>query len=134
MRSMAALYPFTEAEFQAASRTWGANCGPAALAFALHKRIDEVRPAIPDFEIKGYTSPTMMKAGLQYFRASWRVINPCPNPPFEDDGGMSLVRVQFTGPWTAAGSNPRWAYGHTHWIASYMTDHGRQLVFDCTAA
>lgn len=36
---------------------------------------------------------------------------------------MGLARIQWHGPWTADGANPRWAYRHTHWIAS--------LRFDC---
>lgn len=54
-------YPFTEEELEAAADEWGCNCGPSALAFALQKPLEEVRYAIPDFEQKGYTSPTMIR-------------------------------------------------------------------------
>ena len=57
-------YPFTEQEMQAAYDEWNCNCGPSELAFALQIGLDDVRGKIPDFEAKGYTSPTMMKAGL----------------------------------------------------------------------
>lgn len=57
-------YPFSAEDFVRANNAWGANCGPAALAFALHTHIDAVRSAIPDFERRRYTSPTMMKHAL----------------------------------------------------------------------
>jgi hypothetical protein len=141
-------YPFTAAEMSAAAEEWGANCGPAALAFALQTSLARVRGHIPGFEEKRYTSPTMMAAALDSLGAEWK---PYSFPRMV--AGMfaptpSLVRVQFTGPWTAEGANPRWAYRHTHWIAAWrqaglavVADHdygeaclanvGRCMVFDC---
>jgi hypothetical protein len=40
-----------------------------------------------------------------------------------------LVRIQWTGPWTADGMNPKWAWTHTHWIAS-LPPNGVSSVFD----
>lgn len=115
--------PFTEQDMQAAVAEWGCNCGPSALAFALRLPLDRVRYAIPGFEAKGYTSPTMMRAALDRLGAGVAV-----SPPDRLSllGSMALVRVQFTGPWTAPGANPKWAYWHTHWIATW-----RGNVFDC---
>ncbi len=136
-------YPFTELQAQTAYETWGANCGPNSLAFSLQIPIDDVRGKIPGFEEKRYTSPTMMKAGLAAFgktvtcfpgMAGLKKENPeCPR-------GMNLVRIQWTGPWTAPGANPKWAYRQTHWICCWRvelpeTPLGHILcpvnVFDC---
>lgn len=121
-------YSFSEEEFRRASREWGANCGPSALAFALQVPIDSVRHAIPGFEQKGYTSPTMMKAALAGLSRTFTP-NYVTRPCMFSESAVSLVRVQFTGPWTAPGSNPRWAYAHTHWIATWR--EGMAFVFDC---
>lgn len=122
-------YPFTEQESQAAHDGWGANCGPNALAFALNVKLDDVRPAIPDFAKKGYTNPTMMKDALAYFGKSFKS-DLLDVPGMCSSFAMSLVRIQWTGPWTDPGANPRWAYGHTHWIAAWR-DGKRDMVFDC---
>lgn len=131
-------YPFTEAEAQAAYDEWGCNCGPAALAFALRTKLDGVRMLIPDFDKKRYTSPGMMKAALKNagigfmavtFGTKWQ--------PYLFDDKTALVRVQWTGPWTAPGANPKWAYRQTHWIATWLEKTMRNessratMVFDC---
>lgn len=64
--TIAMKYPFTEAEFKAASDAWGCNCGPSALAFATQKSLEAARHAIPGFEAKRYTSPTMMRDALAF--------------------------------------------------------------------
>lgn len=131
------IYPFTQQEMEAANAEWGCNCGPSALAFALQKPIAAVRHAIPKFDERRYTSPTMMQAGLAFFRQAYRVIRP---PTFVAgrpndvetlcDEPCSLVRIQWCGPWTAPGANPKWAYRQTHWIATWK-ERGVPLVFDC---
>ncbi len=124
-------YPFTEAEIDAAARTWGCNCGPAALAFACQVGLDVARRALPEFDARRYTSPQMMRAALGVLgREHDQVAKP-------DRGSMvgdrvALVRVQWAGPWTRPGANPRWAYAHTHWITTW-TDRGVALVFDVNA-
>jgi len=123
-------YPFTEAEFAQAARDWGCNCGPSALAFALKIPLAEVRGAIPEFERKGYTSPTMMKAALDALGVAWTAHKPPSPQEMHVVNRVCLVRVQWTGPWTALGANPRWAYGATHWVCSYWFD-GHPCVFDC---
>jgi hypothetical protein len=122
-------YPFTESDAIAAYEEWGANCGPNALAFALQVPLASVRHAIPDFESKRYTSPTMMAAAL---RNLGREFKPYAFPGFMAAAFIedmpSLVRVQWTGPWTEPGANPKWAYRATHWIATWKADE--RLVFD----
>lgn len=140
------LYPFTEAEFQAAAQAWGCNCGPAALAYAMGLKLDAVRRAIPEFETKRYTSPTMMKQALAALDRQWVNIPMEPRAPITLKGpdkaaffqamfdpAPAIVRIQFCGPWTAVGMNPRWAYTHTHWIvtACDAAIDLHQKVFDC---
>lgn len=125
-------YPFTQAEAAAASQAWGCNCGPAALAFALRVDPDVVRPLIPHFDSRRYTSPTMMAAALDASGRSWkRRPQPTMDAPWGRlvEDAVSLVRVQWTGPWTAPGVNPRWAYRQSHWICGWL-DGGVVMVFD----
>lgn len=134
---MSPRYPFTEEESKKASIEWGANCGPNALAFALQVDLDTVRPLIPGFEEKRYTSPTMMKAGIAAARR-WFTAEKAADlrdVMFSPDA-LALVRIQFTGPWTKPGTNPRWAYWHTHWICTWATESvwsnlsSREMLFD----
>ncbi len=136
-------YPFTEQQFKDACDTWGCNCGPTALAFALQAGLEAVRHAIPDFDRKRYTSPTMMRQALEFFGVRWVSVKvPARNSGWPDVEGMfdpavALVRVQWSGPWTKPGMNPRRAYGHTHWIACWSENAGPEFyephrhVFDC---
>jgi hypothetical protein len=130
-------YPFTEEEFNVAAREWGCNCGPSALAFATQKRLDAVRHAIPGFAEKRYTSPLMMKAALEFLRTPFVAVTVREKRHPADVEGMfagtpTLVRVQWTGPWTAPGANPKWAYRQTHWIVAWHGNvEGAPMVFDC---
>lgn len=130
--SQALTYPFTEADAQRAYDEWGCNCGPSALAFALQVPLEAMRHLIPNFDERRYTSPTMMKAALRAARVAFQ---DCPLTRgemfhFSLRGVVpALVRVQWTGPWTEPGANPKWAYRYTHWITAY-TDGVRHLVFD----
>lgn len=123
-------YTFTEDDVQAAHDEWGANCGPTALAFALQIPLDDVRDAIPGFDDKRYTSPTMMRQALEHLGRPFQVIRPADRSTMFQ-WSPSLVRVQWTGPWTAPNANPRWAYRHTHWIATYMVERQAAMLFDC---
>lgn len=145
--------PFTYEEFEAAAapppRGWNANCGPGALAFAAFacryleplavKPLDQVRFAMIrcGFESKGYTSPTMMKNAIEAL--GMRFVSAVPRPDMRDvmfSQSLALVRIQFTGPWTAPGSNPKWAYMHTHWVATWLvpplaiSGHSAKMIFD----
>jgi hypothetical protein len=128
-------YPFSEADSDKAHEQWGANCGPNALAFATGLHIDQIRGIIPGFEDRHYTNPTMMSTAIIKLGRKYLPVR--PHQPdttlsyidmFAD--AMALVRVQWTGPWTAPAANPKWAYRQTHWIAAWK-DGGRNMVFDC---
>lgn len=127
-------YPFTEQEFQTAVVEWGCNCGPSALAFACQLPLAAARAAIPEFDRKKYTSPTMMKAALAFLNRGFVEAKPATIENMFVHG-PSLVRIQWTGPWTKPGSNPKWAYGYTHWIATWRPgpaiEGGPLDVFDC---
>lgn len=134
-------YPFSSEDMIAAMREWNCNCGPSALAFALQRHISEVRGTIPGFEDKGYTSPTMMQAGLRNFgRSYW--ITPKLSTMSMFAPLIALTRIQWHGPWTDPGANPKWAYRQTHWIATWqeMEERGHEgrmtifnRVFDCNS-
>jgi hypothetical protein len=118
-------YPFTQEEMVRAWDEWQANCGPIALAFACRLKPDGVRHAIPDFDKKRYISPTMMRKALENLGRPFA-------PTYSLDpflGDVCLTRVQWTGPWTKPGANPKWAYWHTHWVATWK-DNTAKLVFD----
>lgn len=124
-------YTFDANEMTQAAQDWGCNCGPSALAFALQVSLDEVRGLIPDFETRRYTSPTMMKAALAAAGVSFTQIRELDRYGMFQET-VSLVRVQWTGPWTAATANPKWAYWHTHWIATVL-EGNTPVVFDCNS-
>lgn len=131
-------YPFTEAEFRKANKDWGANCGPAALAFALNVGINAVRNSIPLFDDRRYTNPNMMHAALETHRQNWRQLRPEESSLF-DAANPALVRVQWGGPWMAKDAPPKWRYRQTHWICTWLRVPSRlhaipdpiPHVFDC---
>ncbi len=135
-------YPFTEHEAQAAYDEWNANCGPTSLAFALQIGLDQVRGKIPGFNQKGYTSPTMMKAGLAALGRTFLHVYGELTEAAMFHKNIALTRIQWCGPWTKPGANARWAYGATHWVASwaheekgaflgYKSTKVGLFVFDC---
>lgn len=129
-------YPFTQDEFESASREWGCNCGPSALAFACQVSLGKVREAIVGFDEKRYTSPSMMSGGIRAVGMDFDAVeNPSVDAMCHET--PALVRVQWTGPWTQPGVNPKWAYWHTHWVATWrqpaMKPGHASLVFDCNA-
>jgi hypothetical protein len=104
---------FTEQDSERASAEWGANCGPHALAAALWLDLSTVRDLMPDFEDKGYTTPTMMEsalkaAGINHTRTTkLRTSELCEG----------ISRIQWEGPWLKPGVPFAAAYHHTHWVA-----------------
>jgi hypothetical protein len=142
MRLPRPMYCFELSDFTKAITEWGMNCGPGALCTMLCLPPDRVRKAIPDFDKKRYTSPTMMKQalnnlGVRFFsdtppQLSWQVTKPTPGQPdFEKEMKRvdaeverfpiyGLARIQFTGPWNKPGVPPQAAYQHTHWVGSMV--------------
>lgn len=114
---------FNLADAERAHDEWGANCGPGALAAIMGLTLDEVRPRMGDFERKGYTNPTMMLGALESVGARFRIRSLASNVELLDWPRYGLARVQWEGPWTKSGSNPRWAYRHTHWVGAAHGQH-----------
>jgi hypothetical protein len=108
---------FTLEDSRLAFEAWGANCGPNALAQCVGYRLDQVRSFLGDFEQKGFMTPSMMKASIK------RLARLNEMPPLLHGWPLyGIVRIQWTGPWTAPDANPRWAYQYTHWVHSYVRD------------
>jgi hypothetical protein len=114
---------FSRDDMQRAADTWGANCGPAALAAVTQRTLDQVRRHLGDFEQKRYTNPSLMWAALRSLGICWFGTNPLRWPMH------GLARVQWEGPWTAPGVPIVARYRHTHWVGSRATDTGT-LIFD----
>lgn len=124
-------YSFTVDEARLAYDSWGCNCGPSALATILGITLDQVRTVVErvGFAGKRYISPGMMEkaigiAGGKIDRSNFLTAVTDQNFPTH-----GLARIQWTGPWTAPGSNPKWAYRQTHWVASWHHDHAI-TIFD----
>ena len=122
---------FTADEFERACQTWGANCGPGAIAAICGLTLDEVRAHLGDFEAKGYTNPTLMWQALRSIGVG-----------FSYRGGelgqagwprYGLCRIQWEGPWTRPGVPMRARYRHTHWVGAARRDTGAIGVFDVNA-
>jgi hypothetical protein len=131
-------YPFTEEDMAQTNEEWGASCGPISLAFALQVPLQEVREAIPGFEEKRHTTPTMMRAALEKLQVGYDEIHfPgyhfIPRDMFDER--IAICRIQWTGPWTALGANPKWSYKATHWIACWRQSDEFEIgrVFDCNS-
>jgi len=115
-----------------AGDTWGANCGPAALAVVGGMTLEELRPHLGDFETKGYTNPTLMFDCLRRLGLKFRVRSNARETPADPMTwpNFGLARVQWTGPWTRPGVPPRAAYRHTHWVAAMEVEGEETNVFD----
>lgn len=112
---------FTMDDMIAANEAWGANCGPGAIAAIMGMTLDEVRPHMGDFEQKHYTNPTLMWTALRSIGRHW-----CKTKPEWPWHG--LVRIQWEGPWTAEGVNPKARYRYTHWVGCIRGDRAGQPV------
>ena len=131
-------YSFTEEEARRASDEWGFNCGPAALAAMLDLKPDDVRSAIPDFDAKRYTNPTMMAAALRSLGVShhdcastetWAIagqlIGRSLRPGTESFPQYGLARIQWEGRWTEPGVPIVARYRKTHWIGTMVVWRGK---------
>lgn len=117
-------YSITEADWKYCQATYGAcNCGPTALATMLNLPCRDVMPHLNGYKEKHYVNPTMMKEALtaldvkfhdRFRRGYERVTIEDPHMLCE----YGLIRIQWQGPWTEPGANPKWAYRQTHWIGS----------------
>lgn len=122
--------PFGWDDLADAWRAWRCNCGPSALAAACGITLDEAHAAIPTFDARGYTSPGMMRDALARLGRGVKVETMgYGNPPATRWPRCGLVRIQWGGPWTITGANPRWAYAYTHWVASFAAE-AADLIFD----
>lgn len=119
---------FGNLELRAASKEWGCNCGPAALAFATQRSLQDARQALVGFDRKFYVTPTMMEEALSAIGTVANRRPPIRSFMFREES-LALCRIQFTGPWTAPEANPRWAYKHTHWIVSWIEYRNREFSF-----
>jgi hypothetical protein len=121
----------TMKDAQRAWNEWGCNCGPVAIAAALGKSLDEVRPHMGDFESKRYTNPTLMWATLRslgvYFSFSGGHLGTECWPSF------GLARIQWEGPWTKPNVPARARYRHTHWVGVNGRDRRNIGIFDVNA-
>lgn len=104
-------------DWKAAEAEYSPNCGPSALAIMTGLPLMRVCPAIPNFKDRHYTNPSMMAAALRSLGVPFeeRDDKDCDGHTLTKYG---LCRIQWEGPWTAPGSNPRWAYRETHWIGA----------------
>lgn len=106
---------FYPPDIEAASDSWGANCGPSAIAAILNRSLAETRPLLNDFEQRGYMNITHVQNALRTaavpFRSRLKVRPVC-----------GLVFIQ----WGGHEKKPAYAqYRFTHWIAVL-----RDQVFD----
>ena len=126
---------FAQTDALLAWESWKCNCGPSALAAVIGLSLDQVRPFVEKsgFAEKGYMAPTMMKTALA--AAGWHIAiaNRCGKDLGTRFPNLGLARIQWTGPWTAEGANPKWAYRQTHWVASWVLpqkDSKEPVIFD----
>lgn len=108
---------FTEDDADRAYQEWGCNCGPGAIAAIMGMTLDEVRPHIPGFDAKRYTSPSMMEKTLRSIDRPWRRAG-------EAWPVHGLVRIQWDGPWTLPNVPIVARYRYTHWVGAATISTG----------
>ncbi len=113
---------FTADDAERAYEAWTCNCGPAALAAICGLTLDEVRSHLKGFDQKHYTNPTMMFDALKSIGIFFTYAR--GHLGTERWPSYGLARIQWDGPWTAPGANPKWAYRQTHWVgAAFRPGH-----------
>ncbi|RKI09731.1 hypothetical protein D7Y15_23435 [Corallococcus sp. AB030] len=106
---------YTPPDLLAAHATWGANCGPGALAAVLGVPVMGLRPHFP----KPWTTPTVMQAALTAKGRRFQLRQGFPAGDL-----LGLAFVQFRGTWDTAPERAQ--YRHAHWIGLQRT--GPDLV------
>ncbi|WP_223644319.1 hypothetical protein [Corallococcus sp. EGB] len=96
---------FTPPDLLAAHASWGANCGPGALAAVLGVPVMGLRTYFP----KPWTTPTVMQAALTAHSRRFQVHQGFPTGDL-----LGLAFVQFRGTWDTAPERAQ--YRHTHWV------------------
>jgi hypothetical protein len=120
---------YTPSDAQRAYDTWGANCGPAALAALLRRPVMTVLRFLDGFEGRRFMNPTQMQQALHTAQQPFRVRRRL-------DPGVTygLWFVQWEGPWTAPKVPARAAYPYTHWVGVAQTEDRGQMLYDVNAA
>lgn len=109
----------------AAFDSWGATCGPAAIAAATGKTLAEVRPALVAFG--GFMNPTAVLETVERMGLKARKLRAEEAPLLPLRG---CAHVFFDGPWSAGGARAR--YAHSHWVAYFRERPGAPFAFyDC---
>lgn len=101
-------------DVDAAYESWGATCGPAALAAVLGLDLEDVRAAVSTSgRFQGYMNLTHMRNALEFMRVRYQALR---SPTLADLlAERSIVCVQWSGPWN---SIPRAAAAYRHFIAT----------------
>lgn len=124
------------ADIDAASESWGANCGPAALAGALGLQVSDVRAAVSEAgKFRGYMTITAMKAAIA--KAGAAIEMQWTRPPngmlTQTDGSPIICCIQWGGPWSKV---PRAAATYRHFICyrhGWIGELGPGMVCDVNA-
>lgn len=115
--------PFTREQSLVAHQTWGANCGPHAIATACNVPLERLEQTLHPFP--GWMGPSQMekallKVGRKYIRSTnlyTKNIQP------------GISRIQFHGPWLKPNRPPAEAYKHTHWVTC-RKGHVHDTIFE----
>jgi hypothetical protein len=116
--------------------SWGANCGPAALAGALGLQLADVRTSVSEAgKFRGYMTIAAMKAAIT--RADATIEMQWSRPPngllTQTDGSPIICCIQWGGPWSNV---PRAAATYRHFICyrhGYFAGQGPGMVCDVNA-
>jgi len=111
---------FSPEDLELAWVEWSCNCGPAALAVATGRHINDIRGLIHKFDERYYTNPTMMVGALRQMCVEFHWARDAEKPIEWPLNG--LARIQWAGPWTKPGVPIRARYRHSHWVAVATID------------
>jgi hypothetical protein len=103
---------FTLTDSEGAFDSWGANCGPHALAAALNLSLGEVKRAVIE-SFKGWMNPTQMANALRHFGIEFAAEKNLRTQKLRNGIGY----IQWDGKWVKS-SFRQDRYKHTHWIVS----------------